>query len=149
MCCCLVFVAHPEADPEEPSALALLALALASRRAVLLCVNGPRRAAASAGPGGADALAARWRAAVDALAAREGLDAGLCGVVLSEVQRGAGDEGAGDAAVAPGGGAGRAGGAGGDAAAGGGGAAGGEGVRGYRDVEEWVKREAAAFYRMV
>jgi hypothetical protein len=108
-------------------------------------------------------MVARWRAAVDGLAAREGLDAGLCSVVLTEVLgRGAGGggaaaEGQGAAAGATGRGV-RGRGSGRGRAQEGVTAAEveeeeegeePEGVHAFGDVEEWVKREAAAFHRMV
>jgi hypothetical protein len=135
MAACLVFMAHPDHDPSEPTALSLLALTLAHRRGVLLCVNGPSRAAGGAGkggPAGGEQMVARWRAAVEALCAREGLDASLCSVILTDLM--SGDGGGKEGRGGEGAGAGRQ---------------REEGVHGFRDVEDWVKREAVAFYRMV
>lgn len=52
----------------------------------------------------------------------QGLEGGLCSVIATNITPGGGGRG---------------------------GAAKGEGAQGFRDVEDWVKREAAAFYRTV
>jgi hypothetical protein len=143
MAACLVFLAAPDDDPADPQSLVLLSLALAARRGVLLCVpagGGPGGGGGKAGDGvGPHEAAGRWRGAVEALCWQEGLNAGLCSVVVVDMGEGAlrgGDGGGGAAAagargVPDGGGGGR------------------EGVHGIGDVEDWVRREAAAFHRIV
>lgn len=70
-----MFMAAPDADPSDAAGLSHLALALARRRAVLLCVNGP-------GAGGA---VGRWRGAIEALCAREVRTFRVC--VISKAMR--------------------------------------------------------------
>lgn len=137
MAACVVLVVRPGSDPAaSPALLALLALALASRRSVLLCADAD--AGGAGGASGSDAAAAataeRWRGAVDAMCAREGLDAGSFSAVVAHVGAGGG-EGRREGRAAAGAEAGA------EASA--------EAPQAGRDVEAWVRREAAAYDRAV
>lgn len=97
----------------------------------------------------AEQLVSTWRGAIESLCIQEGLDSGLCSVIITDIRR-PHDAGVGDEGRRNGGQGGRLGGGGGRGAGREeGGREGAEGVHGFRDVEDWVKREAAAFYRMV
>jgi len=88
---------------------------------------------------------------VETLCAQEGLDSSMCSVIMTDIRPEEGGDGqgaAGGAGAGPKGRGGRRG--------EGGGVSGQqqqqqqeEEVHGFKDVEEWVRREAAAFHRTV